>query len=226
MENLTSQEQAAWRSLHSDRQTYLNALRWDVLLKTGISLAGKTVFEPGAGIGDQTEWLLAQGAARVIVNDGREANLSVIRKRFGGDPRLSFVLGNLEDCLDREEFQFTADLVYLWGVYYHINDSLEEFRILRQLARIAPVVVFDYLESARGHDYVESYNYDNPSTSISRASGRPTRETMVAGLKKTFGFAYMPREQINWHDPCAESTPRRIAIGSRVPLDWTGTNPA
>jgi len=223
---LNSTEQAVWDCFHSDRYTHLNNLRWDLLLRTGIPIAGQTIFECGAGIGDQTEWLLNQGAARVIVNDGREANLEIIKRRFAGDPRLTFILGNLEDCLERPEFNFTADLVYLWGVYYHLNDSLTEFQVLRGLARIAPVVVFDYLESAGDTDWVERYDYDNPSTSISRRSGRPTRQTMIAGLKKTFGYAYMPKVQMDWHDPFASGTPRRIAVGSRVPLAYAGLEQA
>jgi len=220
--NLTDSELAAWQSLHSERQTYLNELRWDLLVKTGITIAGKTIFEPGAGIGDQTDWLLSQGAAHVFANDGRTANLAVIQKRFGEDPRVTLLLGNLEECLDRPEFQITADLVYMWGVYYHINDSLSEFQIMRQLARIAPTVVFDYLESANGSDWVEGYGYDNPSTSMSRLSGRPTRDTMIAGLKKAWGYAYMPKTQMDWFDPCAPSTPRRLAVGSRVELKCAG----
>ncbi len=223
--NLSREEQVVWdglRTMHGGRQAHLNSLRWDLMLKTGIPIAGKVIFEPGAGIGDQTEWLLAQGAARVIVNDGREPNLSVIRKRFADDPRVTCILGNLEDCLDRPEFQITADLVYLWGVYYHINDPIPEFPILRQLARIAPTVVFDYLESATGSDWVEGYDYDHPTTSISRQSPRPTAATMIAGLRKTFGHAYWPKTQMDWFDPCAPSTPRRIIVGSRNLLDCPG----
>jgi len=220
--DLTPAEQEIWGCFHSERYTHLNDLRWRLLVQTGIPLAGKIIFEPGAGIGDQTEWLLAQGVAHVIVNDGREGNLAIIRKRFAGDARVTFKLGNIENCLDWPEFQFSADLVYLWGVYYHLDDPLTEFSILRKLSRIAPVVVFDYLESAEANDWVETYNYETPSTSISRRSGRPTRETMAAGLKQSFGHAYFPREQMNWQDPFASRTPRRLAVGSRAPLDWTG----
>lgn len=218
-------EQDAWNNFHSERYTLLNTMRWDLLLRTGIQLAGKIIFEPGAGIGDQTEWLLAQGAAHVIVSDGRETNLAIIRQRFAGDERVTCLLGNLEDCLDRPEFSsLCADLTYLWGVYYHINDAMPDFPILQKLARIAPTVVLDYLESGREEDWVESYNYDNPSTSISRRSPRPLRATMLAGLRKTYGHAYWPKTQMEWHDPSATRTPRKIVIGSTVPLDWPGVD--
>lgn len=230
MNNLTPEEQAVVTGLttmHDGRQQTLNRLRWECFESTGLPIAGQTIFEPGAGIGDQTEWLLAKGAKHVIVNDGREANLSVIRKRFAGDARVTTLLGNIETCLDSPEFvDLRADLVYLWGVYYHVNDSLTDFGILKSLARIAPIVVFDYLESATGENWVESYNYDHPTTSISRASPRPTRETMIAGLKRTFGHAYFPLNQFDWFDFCAPDTPRKIAIGSRHPLLMRGVIPA
>lgn len=220
--NLTDHESAVLGNFRTERYAYLNELRWRLMLQTGIPIRGQTIFEPGAGVGDQTEWLLKQGAARVIVSDGRESNIGIIAKRFAGDERVQPILGNLEDCLDRPEFQITADLVFLWGVYYHINDPMPEFPILGKLARIAPVVVFDYLESATGENYVESYDYENPSASISHASGRPTRALMVDGLRRTFGHAYFPAEQMDWHDPSAPKTPRKIVVGSRRPLSYPG----
>src|SRR5207247_9580540 len=92
-------KQEAIDSLTTPRQDMLNQLRWFHFLSMGIPLAGKTVFEPGAGIGDQTQWLLNQGAKHIYVNDGRPDNLQVIRDRFGDDPRLTFVQGDLERCL-------------------------------------------------------------------------------------------------------------------------------
>ena len=226
--SLTPAEREAWdglHTLHGDRQRVLNDLRWDHMLKTTLPIRGQVIFEPGAGIGDQTEWLLAQGAARVIVNDGREPNLSVIRKRFAADRRVTTLLGNIEECLDRPEFQaVTADMTFLWGVYYHVFDP--DFGILRSLARIAPIVVFDYLESASGFNWVESYGYDHPTTSISRRSGRPTSDTMAFALRQTFGHAYWPKDQINWFDPAAPHTPRKLAIGSRMPIEYPGLVPA
>ena len=68
----------------------------------------------------------------------------------------------------------------------------------------------------------EVYNYENPSASISHASGRQTRATMIEGLRLAFGYVYFPVEQMNWHDPSAPSTPRRIIIGSRSPLHFQG----
>lgn len=210
---LTPDQQANFRT---ERYSILNAIRWEVFLGLGIPIEGKTIFEPGAGIGDQTEWLLEQGAKHIYVNDGRKENMDTIMARFGDDPRLTYCLGDLEKCLDTPEFQFEADLVFLWGVYYHINDQFGDFPIMRSLSRIAPTVVFEYLSCPA--DDTTFYGYENVSTSLSQYAIRPTEKTMMEGLRKVCGYAYLPKAQMNWDDPCAPGTPRRIAIGSRIPV--------
>lgn len=213
----TAREQEILSNFRTERYDELNHLRWDLFLKMGIPVKDQVIFEPGAGIGDQTEWLLSQGAGHVIVNDGRRENLHIIWQRFGEDPRLTYIHGNLETDVSKwVEEGIRADLVFLWGVYYHINDSVTDFNIMKALTGIAPVVVFDYLENDQDGTYF--YGYDNPSTSVSQYAIRPTTKTMVEGLKKTWGHAYLPKEQMNWHDPLAESTPRRLAVGSTHPL--------
>lgn len=202
-------------NFRTERYTVLNNLRWELFLKMGLPLTGKTVFEPGAGIGDQTGWLLEQGVKHIHVNDGRAENLQFIQDRFKNDPRLSFVLGNIEECLDWPEFKFTVDLVFCWGVYYHINDPISDFRVMRQLSAIGPTIAFDYLE---GSDYTESYHYDSPSTSVSRLATRPKTETLVSGLKDVWGYVYLPKTQMDWFDSCVPNNPRRLCVASRVPL--------
>jgi hypothetical protein len=214
---LTRDQQLYFRT---ERYAILNAIRWEVFLGLGIPLEGKTIFEPGAGIGDQTEWLLNRGAGRIYVNDGRKENMDTIRARFEGNPRLTYCFGDLETCLSGPDFQFTADMVFLWGVYYHVNDQFGKFPIMQQLAKIAPMVVFEYL--ACPDDSTTFYGYENVSTSLSQYAIRPTEKTMMDGLKETWGYAYLPKVQMNWEDPCAPGTPRRIAIGSRAPLDFSG----
>lgn len=212
-------KQDLMNNFRTERYAFLNKLRWDLFLETGIKLKGKTVFEPGAGIGDQTEWLLNQGVKSVIVNDGRQENLTFIKERFGDDKRLSYVLGDLETCLDKPEFNFTVDFVFCWGVYYHINDPFTDWHIMKGFRRIGPTIAFDYLQ---GTDTTDYYGYDNPSTSLSRYGIRPATETLVENLRKIWGHVYMPKKQMDWHDPAAAYHPRRICVASRVPLSSPG----
>ncbi len=202
-------------SLTTPRQDKLNAMRWETFLSLGIPIEGKTIFEPGAGIGDQTEWLLRQGAKHVYVNDGRSGNLDVIRGRLGIDHQVTFVLGDLEHCLVYPEFQFKADLVFCWGVYYHLRESFPAFPIMKGLANIGETIVLDYLE---GEDNEHHYGYDNPSVSFSGFAFRPRTETLMKALKYIWGYSYLPKKQLEWVDPVAPET-RLIAVASHVSLD-------
>ncbi len=215
----TPRQQEIIQNFRSDRYDTLNKLRWDLFLKMDIPIKDQVIFEPGAGIGDQTEWLLAQGAKHVFVSDGRAENVEIIRQRFGEDERVTTTVGNLEDVdfLGNLAWAPVSDLVFLWGCYYHINDDLQEFRIMRALSKIAPVVVFDYLESRE--DGTTFYGYENNSTSLSQYAIRPTTPTMIAGLKKAWGHAYLPKVQMDWEDPLAAGTPRRLAVASLEPLN-------
>lgn len=219
---LDSAHSATVEEFRTDRYFWINEYRWRLLLQTGIPLKGKVIFEPGAGIGDQTAWLLSQGAKQVFVSEGRDINVGVIERRFRNDPRVNILLGDLENCLDKPEFNVKADLIYMWGVYYHINDPLPDFAVLKKLARIADTLVMDYQESLTGSDYIEEYSYNNTSASISHSSWRQTRETMARGVSEAFGFAYFPVEQMDWMDPSCLHTPRRIIVGSTTPLNLPG----
>lgn len=211
-------------NFRTPRYETLNNLRWDLFLKMGIPLKDQTIFEPGAGIGDQTDWLLRQGAKHVFVNDGRPENLDIIFRRFGHDPRLTYIHGNLEtDVAAWAAGGVKADLIFLWGVYYHIDDSVTEFNVLKDLTQIAPLLAMEYLENDTDGTHI--YGYQNPSTSVSERGIRPTTATMMAGLQRTWGHAYSPKQQMDWHDPLAESTPRRLAVASLEPLDNPNLTP-
>lgn len=208
----TPEREAIAVNFDTERYAILNRIRWEVLLGMGIPIAGQVIFEPGAGVGDQTQWLLDHGASRIIVNDGRPDNLAIIRERFSHEQGVCCLAGDLETSLWPEIPDHHADLVFLWGVYYHIKDSLEEFNVLKSLARVGESIVLEFLES--DGDTIESYGYQNPSTSVSEFGIRPTMTTMLRGLKMHWEHVYLPRVQMDWHDPYAPNTPRRIVFAS------------
>jgi len=181
-----------------------------------------TIFEPGAGIGDQSAWLLQQGAAKLITSDGRVDNVGVIKKRFLSNPKVTVLEGDLENCLDLPQFSVKADLIYCWGVYYHIYDPMPEFPILKKLSLIAPMIVMDFQESLTGVDYVKTFLTADSSQSVSLKSGRQTMTSMANAVRDTFGYAYFPAEQMNWNDPACIHDPRRIIVGSKTPLTSSG----
>ncbi len=198
--------------LTTDRQSLLNHMRWGQFLSMGIDIEGKTIFEPGAGIGDQTKWLLDQGAKHVHVSDGRSGNLDVIRERFGDDPRLTYVLCDIEKDLDA--LKFHVDFIFCYGVYYHARESFPQWHIMRGLAKLGDAIAIEYLE---GEDEDYFYGYENPSTSISQYAFRPKTGTLMNGMKEAWGHSYYPKHQLKWVDPVAPET-RFIAVASHKPL--------
>lgn len=200
-------------NFRTPRYHALNQARWDHFLSMGIPIAHKTVFEPGAGVGDQTEWLLVQGARHIYVNEGREGNRAIIRERFEKDLRVSIIHGELETCLPA--YEFNVDMIFCWGVYYHLRETLPDVPIMRQFARLGKMIVFDYLA---GNDNEASYGYDNPSTSITWYGFRPRRETMTDALKTCWEYVYSPKVPLHWIDPVA-SEDRVVAVASHFRLD-------
>jgi len=200
-------------SFRNERYEALNQIRWAHFLSMEIPIEGRTIFEPGAGVGDQTKWLLEHGAKRIYVNDGRFHNLSIIHERFGEDPRLQYLPGNLEVCLTGSEFKLDADFIFCYGVYYHLRES-NDFRIMRELSKVGQTIVFDFLA---GNDSEVSYGYDNPSTSFSTYGFRPKPESMIAALKDIWGYAYLPKVQLQWVDPL-QAEQRLVAVASHAPL--------
>lgn len=220
--NLKPCEQAIVKNFRTDRYYWLNEYRWRLLAKTGISFEEKVIFEPGAGIGDQTAWLLQQGAAKVIASDGRASNVEICKKRFSKDSRVTNSQWDLEQPFDFSDVKLKSDIVYLWGVYYHILDSISDFPVLNKLSTIAPIIVMDFQMSLTGIDHLRTYKYNTASSSVSHHSWAQTLETMALGIRSNYGHAYFPIEQMNWDDPATLSAPRRIIIGSKLPLYYPG----
>lgn len=199
-------------SFRTMRYALLNKCRWDHFLSLGILLEGKTIFEPGAGIGDQTEWLLKQNPKHVYVNEGRPPNMAIIQDRFRDDSRITFVPGELEEISAFPSIY--VDLIFCWGVYYHLRETFPDFHILRGLAGIGPLIVMDYLA---GSDAEVSYGYDNPSTSITQYAFRPKPITLMQALKDIWGNSYWPNPQLKWTDPDHDEN-RLVAVASREPI--------
>ena len=91
-----------------------NSARQDHLATLDLPLAGKSVIELGAGIGDHTDFFLSRGC-QVLASDAREDVVQAFRQRHPSVP--SHVLD-----LDAPPPQyFRADVVYAYGILYHLK---------------------------------------------------------------------------------------------------------
>jgi SAM-dependent methyltransferase len=209
-----------FEEFHSDKYVRLNQRRQEHLASLGLPLAGKSVLEVGAGIGDHTSFFLDRGCT-VIATEGRPENLAVLRARYAElDVRLL--------DLDRPDRSFDdqVDVVYCYGVLYHLRKPARALEFLGRRSRELLL-----LESCVSQGTKESVNRVrepewNPSQSLSGTGCRPTRSWIHAQLKRQFEFVYMtttqpwhPEFPTDWTVPAAPGENiRAIWVASREPL--------
>ena len=176
-----------------------NARRHEHLATLGLPLAGRTVLEVGAGVGDHTDFLLDRGC-RVTSTDGRPELVALLRERRPHVPALAW---NVE----REPPAGLAphEVVYAYGLLYHTNDPAA---VLRHLAALC--THFLVLETCVSFGDGEAVNLveevlHDPTQALSGTGCRPTRAWIMARLREHFAHAYVSRTQ-PWHE--------------EFPLDW------
>ena len=186
----------------------------------GLDLAGRTILEVGAGIGDHTEFFLDRGC-KVTVTEGRAENLAVLRKRF---PSLDVQMLDLDrpdptiDC--------NAEIGYCYGTLYHLSRPAEGLRFLA--SRCSDLLLLETCVSpgpGQEINLVDEFR-QSPSQAVSGRGCRPTRSWIYTELASHFAHVYMSRTQ-PWHpefplDWNTEFGPtqltRAIFVASREPL--------
>ncbi len=207
----------------SARFQRINQKRLEHLASLGLEFAGLRVLEVGAGIGDHTKFFLDRGC-QVVSTDARPEHLKVLRSRYS-----NIKVGHLDldHPLAPANIEETFDIVYCYGLLYHLKKPAEaiEFmsRLWRQVLLIETCVAFGDGESL----HLAKQSPDYSSASVSGDSCLPTRKWVYKRLRQHFEFVYMPTTQpdheefpIDWTSPPAESALIRATfVASRAPLD-------
>jgi SAM-dependent methyltransferase len=186
-----------WYQRHNKRrQEHLATLR--------LPIAGRSVLEVGAGIGDHTSYFLDRGC-RVTATDARPENVACIKSRY---PEVVSCVFDLD--IGGEAAIPVHDVVYCYGVLYHLAKPEAAVAVMAALARelllIETCVVFGDYEAVNP---VDEDRLD--STQAAHGLGcRPTRPWIFSRLKQFFPYVYATRTQ-PWHE--------------EFPLDWTGPPP-
>ncbi|MBA2742297.1 MAG: class I SAM-dependent methyltransferase [Actinobacteria bacterium] len=197
-----------------------NQRRLEHLATLGLPLAGRSVIEVGAGIGDHTSFFLDRGCS-VLTSDGRTENVELLRRRYS---RITVRQLDLDD--PDPEFREQAEIVYCYGTLYHLRRPAQA---LTFLARCCTSLMLIETCVSFGDDErldIAEEDSSNPSQALSGIGCRPTRLWVHRRLSELFHCVYMPRTQ-PWHPefPIDWTTPDRVGeltraifIASRTPL--------
>lgn len=175
-----------------------NQRRQEHLASLGLPLAGKSVLEVGAGIGDHTSFFIDRQCT-VVSTDGRQELLEILQTRY---PQ---VVGCLWDVESPPPEQIKkSQIVYAYGLLYHTKDPK---LVLGQLASLCSEILL--LETCVSFGTDEAVNLvteaDDPTQALAGTGCRPTRSWIFKQLRQLFPYVYLSKSQ-PWHE--------------EFPIDW------
>lgn len=206
---------------HSDVYIRHNARRLEHLASLRIPVAGKSVLEVGAGIGDHSTYYIDRGCS-ITITEARPDSLRYLRQRF---PNCDVQALDMEAPVPLSSAPF--DVVHCYGLLYHLKnpDQALEFlsRNARELLFLETCVSFGQEEATHLVSEVQS----DPTQAWSGVGCRPTRPWLFKRLQSLFPHVYVPTTQPNheefpldWTAPQNHHAPfsRAVFIASRNPL--------
>jgi len=209
--------ETAFLSYHYQRH---NQRRLEHLASLGLPIAGYSVLEVGAGIGDHTSFFIDRGC-KIVTSDGRQENIKILQSRY---PDIKVIYLDLDH--PPEKFNELFDIVYCFGLLYHLQNPVKAIEFMSKCTKRLLL-----LESCVSYGNDDSVNFctedaKNPSQALSGTGCRPTRRWIYNQLKKYFDFVYMPITQpnheefpIDWTTPPSQKIlTRSIFISSREKL--------
>jgi hypothetical protein len=212
-------------SFHSHHYLRHNARRLEHLASLRIPVAGMSVLEVGAGIGDHSHYYIDRGCD-ITITEAREENLAILTKRY---PHHHVQFLDIERPADIQGSPF--DLVHCYGLLYHLSNPKQA---LAFLSRQTKGMLF--LESCVSWGNSDAENpmpepQEDPTQSFSGTGCRPTRAWILDQLQSHFDHVYLPLTQpwheefpLDWNAPEAHAATlqRAVFIASRKRLSNNG----
>jgi SAM-dependent methyltransferase len=205
-----------------------NARRLEHLASLDLDLWNKTVLEVGAGIGDLSSFFLDRDC-EVTSIEARPENVQRFAEMFNESYLLATAKVRLVNCAVEALPQFvqgTFDIVFCYGLLYHVEDPA---RVLRLLADYCSgMLLLEAWVSVGAAEAVNpiAENVELANQSFDGGGCRPTRPWIFNRLKEAFPFVYVPATQpshlefpLDWTVPAWQLPTRAVFIGSRHRLD-------
>jgi len=210
------------RVFHDHEYLRHNARRQEHLASLALPVAGASVLEVGAGIGDHTHYFLDRGCS-VTVTEAREENLRLLRTRY---PRLDVRHLDLDRPVRLAGAPF--EVVYCYGTLYHLREPAKAIQFLDDSC--ARTLLLETCVSFGDEPVLNPIKEDrrDPSQALSGRGCRPTRPWVLRELRRHFQFVYLPLTQPNheefptdWTRPELHRLPlaRAVFVASRFALD-------
>ena len=202
----------------SDHYTRHNQRRLEHLATLDLPLAGRSVIEVGAGIGDHTSFFLDRGCS-IVASDGRPENVELLRGRH---PSISVRQLDVDD--PDPGFRESAEVVYCYGTLYHLQRPGEALVFLAD--RCTSLMLVETCVSFGDDERLVLVDED-----VSNLAGSPgyrlSPDAAPGPPAPHRPYVYMPRTQpwheefpVDWTSPpiAPDQLIRAIYVASRDPL--------
>jgi Methyltransferase domain len=210
------------KNFHSNQYLRHNARRLEHLASMQIPVAGMTVLEVGAGIGDHSNYYTDRNCS-ITITEARDENLRHLKQRY---PDCTVKLLDLEKPFLEEAEKF--DVVHCYGLLYHMSNPAEVLDFLGKHCQ--GMLLLETCVSFGNEKQINliAENQVSPTQAFSGTGCRPTRTWIFDKLKENFEYVYVPLTQPNheefpldWNAPNNHSTSlsRAVFVASRKELN-------
>lgn len=201
-----------------------NIARLQHLHSLGLDLAGKSVLDVGAGVGDHSLFYLHRNC-RVVAVEGRAKLAKNLSKRLG----IAVEVVDIDSRPEALERLGQFDLVHCYGLLYHLSDPRG---FLSSASRVADLLLLETCVSL-GDGLLLRRTPENsyvPSQAIHGKGCRPTRKWVFETLKLFYDYVYTTRTQphhpefpIDWSAPgdTPHGLTRAVFVASHRPISNT-----